>query len=176
MIQIRGKTMLEIATATNQEQLDSVRSLMRAFVGWHRQRHQEDLALINQYFDAKGFEAELAALPGKYGPRKGRLLLAKLNGKPAGCVALREIDSQSCEMKRMFVYPLLQGKGVGRGLAEAIVREAKTIGYSYMRLDTSFRQVEAQNLYKSLGFKHIDPYYDVAPEFKDWLIFMELAL
>ena len=168
--------MLEIFSATTQDQLDSVRSLMRAFVGWHRERHQEDLALINQYFDAKGFEEELATLPGKYAPRKGRLLLATYDGQPAGCVALREIDSQSCEMKRMFVYPELQGKGVGRGLAEAIVREAKAIGYSYMRLDTSFRQVEAQNLYQSLGFKHIDPYYEIPPEFKNWLVFMEFSL
>jgi putative acetyltransferase len=168
--------MVEISYATTQQQLDSVRNLMRAFVDWHRQRHQADIALINQYFDAKGFEEELATLPGKYAPRKGRLLLAKLNDQPVGCVALREINSQSCEMKRMFVYPQFQGKGVGRGLAEAIVHEAKTIGYSLMRLDTSFRQVEAQNLYQSLGFKHIDPYYEVPPEFKNWLVFMELSL
>ncbi len=168
--------MLVISNATTQEQLNSVRRLMRAFVDWHRQRHEQDIALIDQYFDAGAFEEEVANLPGKYAPLKGRLLLATYAGQPAGCVALRAIDDETCEMKRMFVYPQLRGKGVGRGLAEAIVREAKTIGYSSMLLDTSFRQIEAQNLYQSLGFKQIDPYYEMASELKNWLVFMELKL
>ena len=86
-------------------ELDQVRALMRAFVGWHRERHVEDLALIDQYFDQKEFEDELASLPGKYTPPDGQLFLACYDDKPAGCVALRRIDSQACEMKRMFLYP-----------------------------------------------------------------------
>ena len=168
--------MLAISSATTHEQLNSVRRLMRAFVDWHRQRHQQDIALIDQYFDGKAFEEEVTNLPGKYAPPRGRLLLALYDDQPAGCVALREIDAQSCEMKRMFVYPQFQGKKVGRGLAESLIREAKTIGYSSMLLDTSFRQVEALNLYQSLSFKRIDPYYELAPELKSWLVFMELSL
>lgn len=168
--------MIEIVDASTHQQLDAVRSLMHAFVDWHRQRHSEDLTLIDQYFDARAFEEELAGLPGKYAPPKGRLLLAFLNRHPAGCVALRELDAHVCEMKRMFVPPQLQGKGVGRALAEALIREAKTIGYSSMRLDTSFRQVEAQKLYQSVGFVCIEPYYEVPPELEKWLIFMELRL
>lgn len=167
---------LEIVTATTPQQLDSVRSLIRAFVAWHRQSHQEDLALIDRYFDEKAFEEELATLPGKYGPPRGSLLLASYAGQAAGCVALRKIDAQSCEMKRMFVYPQLQGKGIGRGLAEGIIQEARAIGYSTMRLDTSFRQVGALNLYRSLGFRKIDPYYELPLELQNWLVFMELKL
>jgi GNAT superfamily N-acetyltransferase len=169
--------MLAIVNPTTQEQLDAVRGLIRAFVAWHRQRHHQDLALIDQYFDAKAFEEELAGLPGKYATvNRGNLLLASYDGQPAGCVALREIDAQRCEMKRMFVYPEFQGKGVGRGLAETLIREAKTMGYATMLLDTSFRQVEAQKLYQSLGFKKIDPYYELPPELESWLVFMELSL
>ena len=119
-------------------QLDEVRALMRSFIAWHKERHREDIHLINAYFGDAGFEEELASLPGKYGPPRGQLLLATLDDAPAGCVALPEIDSGSCEMKRMFVYTQHHGKGVGRALAEAIIKEARALGYRAMRLDTRF--------------------------------------
>jgi GNAT superfamily N-acetyltransferase len=157
-------------------ELDDVRALMRAFVAWHRDRHVEDLALIDEYFDTDEFEDELASLPGKYAPPGGELLLACYDDKPAGCVALRGIDRQACEMKRMFLYPQYLRKGIGRRLGEAIIRGARAAGYSIMRLDTSWRQQEAQALYSKLGFQRIDPYYDCPPALKDWLVFFELRL
>jgi len=167
---------IEVTQATGEIHLNEVRALMRAFIEWHRQRHFDDLALIDQYFDKTAFEAELAALPGKYAPPKGRLLLAKQQNLPVGCVALREIDKAFCEMKRMFVYHQFHGQGIGRALAEEVIREAKLIGYASMRLDTGRKQVEAQHLYSSLGFKEIKPYYDLPEELQNWLVFMELKL
>lgn len=168
--------MIEISPATTSEQLDQVRSLIRAFVTWHRERHQEDLELIDSYFDTKAFEEELAHLQDKYSPPDGQLLLALYGEQPVGCVALRRIDAQTCEMKRMFVDPQFHGKGVGRALAEAILREARALGYSLMRLDTSIRQIEAQTLYQRLGFKQIEPYYPLSDDLRNWLVFMELRL
>ena len=168
--------MIKILNVITDDQLNHVRDLIRAFVAWHRQRHQADLALIDQYFDAKAFEEELATLPGKYALPKGRLQLALYDDQPAGCIALRELDTRICEMKRMFVYPELHGKGIGRALAETLIRDAQTSGYTRMQLDTSVRQVEAQNLYRSLGFKEIAPYYELPEELKSWLVFMELSL
>jgi len=168
--------MLEVAPATTPEALDQTRALIRAFVGWHRGRHQEDLELIDEYFDPEEFESELDSLPGKYAPPAGSLLLASLAGRPVGCVALRAIDERRCEMKRMFVDPGVQGKGVGRALAEALIREARAIGYSSMLLDTSFRQVEALRLYASLGFRRVEPYYELPERLQSWLVFMELPL
>ena len=63
---------------------------MRAFVAWHRERHVEDIALIDRYFDEAEFEAELAGLPGTYASPEGRLFIAYQDGQPAGCVALRD--------------------------------------------------------------------------------------
>jgi len=167
---------MQICTPHSTEQLDQIRALMRAFLAWHRERHAEDAHLIDAYFDAEAFEEELAMLPGEYAPPYGALLLAYCDSGPAGCVALRRIDSAACEMKRMFVYPQFHGKGLGRALGDAIVREAKSSGYSLMRLDTSVRQLEAQHLYARLGFRRIDPYYELPPAVRDWLVFMELAL
>ncbi len=166
----------EIACASTPEQLDATRDLIRAFVAWHRERHHEDIDLIERYFDAETFKQELADLPGKYAAPAGRLLLATLDGNPAGCVALRALDAGRCEMKRMFVYPRYQRQGVGRALAETLIREARAIGYTSMFLDTSVRQVEAVNLYQRLGFVRIDPYYELSPDLEKWLIFMRLSL
>ncbi len=168
--------MTEVESAITDEQLDHTRDLMREFVRWHRTRHLEDLHLIDAYFDAAAFEDELASLPGKYAPPEGRLLLDTCNGEAAGCVALRPLDDRSCEMKRMFVYDRFRGKGIGRALVEAVLREARAIGYDLMRLDTSHRQVEAQTLYARFGFVRTEAYYELPDELRRWLVFMELSL
>jgi len=172
----KGLQMTKIKNVNTQEQIEQVRALMRAFVDWHRERHIEDHELIDEYFNAKDFEEELASLPGKYSPPKGRLLLALHDSQPAGCAALHKIDDRACEMKRMFVYPQFQGKGVGRALAEALIQEARLIGYTSILFDTSFRQAEAQGLYRSLGFVKIEPYYELPEELQNWLVFMKLKL
>ena len=119
---------IKIIHATNKEQLDHVRNLIKAFVKWHLNRHLEDIEFTNIYFDRKDLEKELASLPGKYSMPAGRLLLAFYNEQPAGCVALKKINDHSCEMKRMFVYPEFHGKGIGYALAKAIIDEAKKMG------------------------------------------------
>jgi putative acetyltransferase len=168
--------MVQVLVPSTTEQLDHVRDLMRSFIAWHRGRHQQDLALIDAYFDPAAFEAELAGLPGKYRPPRGQLLLAIADGQPAGCVALREIDRDRCEMKRMFVYPERHGQGIGRALAEAVIADGRRLGYRTMVLDTSIRQAEAQALYRRLGFRDVAPYYDLPEELRNWLVFMELPL
>jgi GNAT superfamily N-acetyltransferase len=167
---------ITIVHASTNDQLHEVRKLVYAFVHWHKQRHVENTDLINEYFDVKAFEEEMTTLPGKYAKPGGSLLLAFYDNEPAGCVALRQMDNKSCEMKRMFVYERFHGKGVGKALAEAIIKEAKEIGYENMKLDTSFRQGEAQGLYQRMGFKKIKPYYELPKKLQDWLVFMELKL
>ena len=165
-----------IRTPAAPSELDQVRDLMRAFVAWHRARHAEDLHLIDEYFDEADWQAELADLPGNYAPPTGALLLATVGGAPAGCVALRDLGDGVCEMKRMFVYPGLQGKGIGRALGEAVLDEARALGYRTMRLDTSIRQSEATALYRRLGFRDIEAYYELPEALRNWLVFMERPL
>lgn len=104
--------------------------------------------------DFQDFDRELDELPGAYAPPRGALLLAR----GAGCVGLRPIDETTCEMKRLFVRPSARGTGLGRRLAEAVVAEARRVGYTHMRLDTVPQMDAAQSLYAQLGFREIAPY------------------
>jgi putative acetyltransferase len=138
--------------------------------------------LLMEYATALGFNLcfqnfgeELRALPGKYAPPAGRLLLATWDGQAAGVVAMRALeDKGSCEMKRLFVRPAFRGKSLGRVLAEKLIAEARQAGYTRMRLDTVPGIMDpAIRLYRELGFREIAGYYSTPVR---ETLFMELDL
>jgi len=107
----------------------------------------------------QNFDQELAGLPGDYQPPSGRLLLAEFDSELAGCVALHKLELEICEMKRLYLRPKFRGQGLGRILAEAIISEARQIGYRHMRLDTVGPVMkDAVAMYGKLGFREIAPY------------------
>jgi ribosomal protein S18 acetylase RimI-like enzyme len=107
----------------------------------------------------QSFDKEFAGLPGEYVPPDGGLLLATHEGAPAGCVALHKLEAGICEMKRLYVRPQFRGKGLGRGLAERVIADARQIGYNRLRLDTVEPMMRAAvAMYRQLGFREIAPY------------------
>ncbi|MEA2562749.1 MAG: hypothetical protein QOH06_4253 [Acidobacteriota bacterium] len=122
-------------------------------------------ALFREYQKALGidlgfqsFEEELRGLPGEYASPCGRLLLALSDDEPAGCVAMRPLTSDACEMKRLYVRPAYRTAGVGRQLVQRVIAEARSAGYQKMYLDTLPVMAGAQRLYETLGFKDVPPY------------------
>lgn len=104
------------------------------------------------------FSAEVASLPGGYAPPRGRLYVVNVDGEPAGCIALRPRTGDVCEMKRLFVRARYRTLRLGRLLSEQLIADARSMGYARMVLDTLPSMQRAQSLYRSLGFKAIDPY------------------
>ena len=125
------------------------------------------------YLSIQNYDEELKHLEVKYGMPEGRLYLAYFEGKLAGCIGLRKIDTQNCEMKRLYVRPSFRGKKIGGFLVEKIIADAKEIGYTYMLLDTLPFLESACAIYQKVGFCEI-PSYNDSP--MDASIFMKLDL
>jgi putative acetyltransferase len=138
---------MRIQDADAPEFVDIVRALFREY---------ESTLNVNLCF--QGFEKELANLPGEYARPSGRLLVAFEGGEAAGCGAFRGLESDICEMKRLFVRPKYQGKAIGSALARALIEGAQAAGYKRMRLDTMPTMQKAIALYRSLGFEEIPAY------------------
>jgi len=106
----------------------------------------------------QNFGAEVAGLPGKYSPPGGRLALATIAGVPAGCAALRPIDGERCEAKRLYVRPTFRGSGVGRALIDWVISEARSAGYREMVGDTMPVMERALEMYARMGFERTGAY------------------
>lgn len=113
---------------------------------------------FSSYLDLQHYDDELKDLTSKYGLPCGRLYIAKVEGSSAGCIALKRIDDKFCEMKRLYVRSCYRGQGIAESLANTIIKDAKSIGYEYMLLDTLPFLKGAIALYKKLGFIETSAY------------------
>ncbi len=154
---------MKLRQAETDAEIEQARELFQEYAAWL----EVDLCFQN-------FDRELKGLPGDYAPPSGRLLLASEDQELVGCVALRRLSDDVCEMKRLYLRPQFRGRGLGRELAIGIIDAARGIGYKRMRLDTLARQMtQAVAMYRSLGFVEIEPYYENPTE---GTLYLELAL
>src|SRR5688500_11593012 len=118
-------------------------------------------AIFREYAESTGldlgfqnFEGELAALPDFY----VAIFLARHDHDVAARVALRQLDADTCERKRLYVRPAYRGRDLGRTRALRGTDEARARGYRTTRLDTLPTMTAAMALYESLGFVDVEPY------------------
>ena len=121
----------------------------------------------------QNYDEEILHLEEKYGPPKGQIYLVFVDGELAGCVGMKPSDDSHAELKRLYVRPAFRGRNLGETLTRRIMDDARKAGYRYLRLDTLPGLKSALKLYRRLGFREIDPYYDcLVPG----TIFMEIEL
>ena len=135
-------------------------------------------ALLARYYDElaarfpggpAAFQLDLiAASTAEFTPPLGAFLLARLDGRAVGCGAVRTLEADVAEIKRMWVDPAARGRGIGRSLLAALERTAAESGAATVRLDTAAYLTEALPLYRSAGYSEIAAYND-NPYAAHWL-------
>jgi ribosomal protein S18 acetylase RimI-like enzyme len=146
-VKAKSPAAFEIVSARNPSLIRQVKLLFDEYAAW-----------LGVDLSFQRFEEELKNLPAGYAPPEGCLMLAMIGEQAVGCVAVRKLEDEICEMKRLYVQPQFRSLKIGKALAEAAIREAERLGYKFMRLDTLPSMTQAQKLYLSLGFKKIAPY------------------
>jgi putative acetyltransferase len=151
-VQTQQLPQVRLSTPASPEDFHSLREIFREYA---------DGLGVDLCF--QGFADELAGLPGDYAAPRGALFLATVDGRVAGCCALRPLDNadypNAAEMKRLYVRDGFRGLGLGRQLAEATLDAARAAGYACVLLDTLDDMEAARALYQDLGFADIPPYY-----------------
>ncbi|MBQ1657221.1 MAG: GNAT family N-acetyltransferase [Rhodocyclaceae bacterium] len=152
---------VELLTPQGAELLQATRDLLEDYA--------LHLTALGGHPELDGYQDRLLTLPGDYAEEAGgALLLALVDGEPAGCCALRRADDvpdcpNAAEMKRLFVRPVFRGFGLGRQLAAAALEAAMRLGYTAVLLDTLDTMQPARTLYSSLGFEPTEPFRHDAP-------------
>ncbi len=160
---------MDIKIVPAYEQCEEIRILFSEYVNMLLTNDES----FKKYLDLQNYDEEINHLESKYGMPDGRLYLVYCDGELAGCIGLRKIDNQNCEMKRLYVKPEFRGKKLGNILIEKIISDAREIGYSYMLLDTLPFLQSAIHIYKKFGFYEIESYNN-SP--MDTSIYMKLDL
>ncbi|NJN05525.1 MAG: GNAT family N-acetyltransferase [Rhodobacteraceae bacterium] len=155
------------------EDLDAVRRLWLEYLTWGSSQMQSRHG-VHLHSPAETVEQDLAAV-GKYQPPQGCLVLVFRDGQACGVGCLHRIGDGIGEIKRMYVDPSLRRLGAGRAILDHLLTAARNAGYTKVRLDSADFLAAAHALYRSVGFKDIEPYpeSELPEQFRQYLVFME---
>lgn len=138
---------------------------MQIIVARTPEQYQAAVFLFKEYAQGLGidlqfqqFDQELQVIPTRYGPPQGELWLVQDGDQWIGCAALKQLDEQTCELKRMYIQPAYRGQGLGDQLMELALAAGRVLGYQVMKLDSLRRLTPALKLYQRFGFDETAPY------------------
>jgi GNAT superfamily N-acetyltransferase len=167
--------MTDIHQATTENDRSHVQELFLEYLQWANERLNKEFGID---FDIESMvEGDMAHLE-IFLPPDGRLLLATVASQAVGIACMKKIREDTGEIKRMYVRPAYRGQGIGRALLEALIAEARQIGYPIIRLDSTRFMERAHSLYRSAGFCEIAPYpeSEIPPQYWRHWVFMEKRL
>jgi GNAT superfamily N-acetyltransferase len=164
--------MIRVERAETLDDIEAVRVLIRAFVRWT----MAEIAPTDNPAIFAGLEAELAGLPGRYGPPTGCLVLARLDGEPVGCVAFYAHDASTIEVKRMFVLPQARGHGIGGRMMALLLAQARATGFRRVLLSSHQTMLAAHSTYRRAGFRDVAASADFPSAVAGVDVCMELAI
>jgi GNAT superfamily N-acetyltransferase len=154
------------------EEIGALRAMLREYLTWAFTIDSgSDVAPTFQ-----GLDEELAELPGIFAPPTGSLIVALVDGELAGCVALRQVDERTGELKRMYVRPAFRGRQLGQRLVGALIDQARAYGYHRVILDSHVTMTAAHRIYEAAGFRFVDPPDGFPEALLPVVVFMELDL
>lgn len=167
---------IEIREALLPKDIADIKKLWYDYLIWGNEKMQM-LYGVHPHNPTEQVEEDIEMID-KFLPPHGRLMIAFLEGIPCGIGCLKSINKEIGEVKRMYVNPTFRKIGAGRAILQSLIDAAKETGYKKVRLDSPKFMEAAHSLYRSFGFRDIEPYpeMEIPSEFKDYLLFMELDL
>lgn len=155
-----------------QDQIPAVQQMMKEYLAYAFSLEQgsENAPTF------EGVDQEMNDLPGIFSPPRGRFYVATFEGRLSGFVALKPIDNETCELKRLFVRPTARGQNLGTQLVNRLIRDARAIGYQKIILDSHKKMVAAHTIYRMAGFKDVPAPADFPEALKPVVVFMERDL
>jgi ribosomal protein S18 acetylase RimI-like enzyme len=161
-----------IGQASSESEIAQARALLHEYISWafSIEEGAEDAPTF------QGIEEELETLPGIYTPPLGRLLVALYEGEVVGCVCLKPLDDDTCEVKRLYVSPAKRGLSIGNSLITTLVEEARRQGYKKIVLDSHVTMKSAHAIYAAAGFQRIPAPPGYPENIDEIAIFMECKL
>jgi GNAT superfamily N-acetyltransferase len=164
--------MLRIGQISTSDECAAVKKLVLEFVAWANTQ-DPDAQTAPTFND---LEAELDGLPGKYAPPTGSFLLATNDRRTLGCVAFRELDQDTVELKRMYVRPDQRGNGIGSKLVQELLEVARAQGRKRIILDSYHTMTGAHKIYRAAGFRDVAAPEGFPEHYLGRVIFMEMDL
>lgn len=174
-------SVVSIERVSDRERWPVIDSLLREYVPWAVERLEAEHGIRFDDVDAEmeKHHASFAADADAMLAGRGRLLLAHLHGRPAGLVALKPVDGDVAEVKRLYVRPTARGHAIGRALLHRLLVAARAEGFRMLRLETTTFMREARAIYAAFGFRDVPAFAQTQAAMSgltDLVHFMELPL
>lgn len=173
---MKTNSVIEIRDARLPNDIDFIKKLWTDYLTWGNDKMQM-LYGVHPHNPEEAVREDIKNID-KFLPPNGRLIMAFIDEEACGIGCLKSINEEIGEVKRMYVDPSFRQIGAGRAILKDLLNAAKETGYKKVRLDSPKFMEAAHSLYRSIGFKDIEPYpeMEIPQEFKDYLLFMEIDL